>query len=161
MRTTGPLGNHAPRLCSGHTVQKLALRWPCDGERAVFLRHWFVSSSWPVPLSRCLRIPGPNVNGIENIIPENCYVEQVAYVVRHGSRYPDSSAYNEWVALYKKVVLLSRDNVNVKGNSQEVDSSCTVLGERGIGFSSFLEGSPYKSWVANVSREPDWVEGGF
>jgi len=50
-----------------------------------------------------LSIPGPNVNGVENVIPEGCIVEQVAYVSRHGSRYPDGGAYNEWVALYDKV----------------------------------------------------------
>ena len=43
------------------------------------------------------------MNGIENFVPENCYVDQVAYVVRHGSRFPDSGAYNQWVALYDKV----------------------------------------------------------
>ncbi|KAH8594811.1 histidine phosphatase superfamily [Bisporella sp. PMI_857] len=46
---------------------------------------------------------GPNVNGIDYTVPEYCTVEQVAYVSRHGSRYPDSGAYNEWVALYNKI----------------------------------------------------------
>ncbi|KAH7321508.1 histidine phosphatase superfamily [Rhexocercosporidium sp. MPI-PUGE-AT-0058] len=46
---------------------------------------------------------GPDVNGISNAVPEGCTVEQVAYQARHGSRYPDTGAYNEWVALYTKV----------------------------------------------------------
>lgn len=46
---------------------------------------------------------GPNVNGVSSDVPEGCVIDQVAYVVRHGSRYPDTSAYNQWVALYEKV----------------------------------------------------------
>ncbi|KAH8881527.1 histidine acid phosphatase [Thozetella sp. PMI_491] len=40
---------------------------------------------------------GPNVNNIDPEVPENCYVDQVATVSRHGSRYPDQGAYNGWV----------------------------------------------------------------
>lgn len=29
---------------------------------------------------------GPNVNGVENTVPDKCTVQQAAYVVRHGSR---------------------------------------------------------------------------
>lgn len=47
-------------------------------------------------------LAGPNVNGVDNTVPDNCYVEQAAYVVRHGSRYPDSGAYQQWVTLYEK-----------------------------------------------------------
>ncbi|TGO83716.1 hypothetical protein BPOR_0603g00060 [Botrytis porri] len=46
---------------------------------------------------------GPNVNGISNQVPENCYVDQVAYNVRHGSRYPDSGAYSQWISLYDEI----------------------------------------------------------
>ncbi|CAG8959646.1 hypothetical protein HYFRA_00001549 [Hymenoscyphus fraxineus] len=46
---------------------------------------------------------GPNVNNESNDTPQGCTVEQVAYVVRHGSRFPDQGAYNEWVALYNKI----------------------------------------------------------
>jgi hypothetical protein len=46
---------------------------------------------------------GPNVNGIDPEVPENCYVEQAAYAVRHGSRYPDTGAYNGWVAMQQRV----------------------------------------------------------
>jgi acid phosphatase len=51
---------------------------------------------------------GPDVNGVKNEVPEGCYVDQVAYISRHGSRYPDNGAYNEWVALYTKVCLVFR-----------------------------------------------------
>ncbi|KAG9232766.1 histidine phosphatase superfamily [Amylocarpus encephaloides] len=47
--------------------------------------------------------PGPNVNGVGKEVPEGCGVENVAYVVRHGSRYPDRGAYGEWTALYSKI----------------------------------------------------------
>ncbi|KAJ5869021.1 hypothetical protein N7455_003962 [Penicillium solitum] len=46
---------------------------------------------------------GPNVNGIENKTPEQCTVRQAAYVVGHGSRFPDTGSYESWVALYHKV----------------------------------------------------------
>jgi hypothetical protein len=36
-------------------------------------------------------------------VPDNCYVEQAVYAVRHGSRYPDSGAYNGWVAMQQRV----------------------------------------------------------
>ncbi|PSR83363.1 histidine acid phosphatase [Coniella lustricola] len=39
---------------------------------------------------------GPNVFDISPETPENCYVEQVAVNSRHGSRYPDPSAYEGW-----------------------------------------------------------------
>lgn len=43
------------------------------------------------------------MNGISSDVPENCYVDQVATVSRHGSRFPDKGAYNGWVELEKKV----------------------------------------------------------
>ncbi|KXH43916.1 histidine acid phosphatase, partial [Colletotrichum salicis] len=45
---------------------------------------------------------GPNVNRISPEIPENCYVDQAAYVSRHGSRYPDTGAYNGWVSMQER-----------------------------------------------------------
>ncbi|KAL2017446.1 hypothetical protein VTK56DRAFT_2102 [Thermocarpiscus australiensis] len=45
----------------------------------------------------------PEVNGISSDVPENCYVDQAAYVLRHGSRYPDSSAYSSWVDMARRV----------------------------------------------------------
>ncbi|KAH6880009.1 histidine acid phosphatase [Thelonectria olida] len=40
--------------------------------------------------------PGPNVHKISTDVPDNCIIDQAAYVLRHGSRYPDSGAYSEW-----------------------------------------------------------------
>jgi hypothetical protein len=51
----------------------------------------------------CILGTGPDVNGVSSAVPDGCVVDQAAYVVRHGSRYPDQGAYNEWVALYTKV----------------------------------------------------------
>ncbi|KAL2128453.1 hypothetical protein VTI74DRAFT_9179 [Chaetomium olivicolor] len=45
---------------------------------------------------------GPNVKGIDPEVPDNCYVEQAAYAVRHGSRYPDPGAYNGWVSMHQR-----------------------------------------------------------
>lgn len=54
---------------------------------------------------------GPNILGISADVPEGCTVDQVAYVVRHGSRYPDNGAYQEWVDMHKKVSW-SRNNTH-------------------------------------------------
>ena len=71
---------------------------------------YFAGSSTPPPsLFQSLTKPGPNIHKIENTVPDNCYVDQVAYVVRHGSRYPDNGAYQQWVTLYQKVVLWHSD----------------------------------------------------
>ncbi|KAK7741055.1 hypothetical protein SLS53_005120 [Cytospora paraplurivora] len=45
---------------------------------------------------------GPNVYNVSSDVPENCYVDQAAYVVRHGSRYPDSGAYKGWVDMQER-----------------------------------------------------------
>ncbi|RYP12410.1 hypothetical protein DL767_011321 [Monosporascus sp. MG133] len=45
---------------------------------------------------------GPNVFGISPDVPESCYVDQAAYISRHGSRYPDKGAYGGWVSMYEK-----------------------------------------------------------
>jgi acid phosphatase len=46
---------------------------------------------------------GPDVNGVSSEVPDNCYVDQAAYVLRHGSRYPDSGAYSGWVSMQERV----------------------------------------------------------
>ena len=50
-----------------------------------------------------MRNIGPNVHRISPDVPKGCAVEQAAYVVRHGSRYPDKGAYEEWVEMEEKV----------------------------------------------------------
>ncbi|KAL2827532.1 histidine phosphatase superfamily [Aspergillus cavernicola] len=58
------------------------------------LEHLGANSPWSA---------GPNVNQISSDIPEGCSVDQAVYVVRHGSRYPDTGAYAEWQALHDAV----------------------------------------------------------
>ncbi|KAB5550958.1 histidine acid phosphatase, partial [Coniochaeta sp. 2T2.1] len=48
---------------------------------------------------RILTSTGPNVYNISSDVPEGCVVDQAAYILRHGSRYPDNGAYNGWVAM--------------------------------------------------------------
>ncbi|KAH7311483.1 histidine acid phosphatase [Stachybotrys elegans] len=45
---------------------------------------------------------GPDVHGISSEIPEDCYVDQAAYVLRHGSRYPDPGAHGGWVEMARR-----------------------------------------------------------
>ncbi|KAJ9259854.1 hypothetical protein DTO195F2_4731 [Paecilomyces variotii] len=45
----------------------------------------------------------PNVNNVSPQVPDGCTVDQAVYIVRHGSRYPDPSAYQQWLALYDKI----------------------------------------------------------
>ncbi|PWY92282.1 histidine acid phosphatase [Aspergillus heteromorphus CBS 117.55] len=53
---------------------------------------------------------GPNVFGISNEVPSQCTVQQAAYVVRHGSRFPDSGSYDSWVALQEKIQAAVEDD---------------------------------------------------
>ncbi|KAF3351994.1 Putative aryl-alcohol dehydrogenase [Verticillium dahliae VDG1] len=43
-----------------------------------------------------------DVNGISSAIPENCHVDQAAYVLRHGSRFPDTGAHNGWLKMARR-----------------------------------------------------------
>ncbi|TKA81563.1 hypothetical protein B0A55_03011 [Friedmanniomyces simplex] len=47
--------------------------------------------------------PGPNVFGISPDPPPGCTVDQAAFTSRHGSRYPDPSAYYQWTNLSAKI----------------------------------------------------------
>lgn len=49
---------------------------------------------------------GPNVFDISPDAPEGCSVDQAAFSSRHGSRYPDPGAYNGWLDLSAKVILI-------------------------------------------------------
>ncbi|CAE6361180.1 unnamed protein product, partial [Rhizoctonia solani] len=46
---------------------------------------------------------GPDVSDVSQVIPEGCTINQVAITSRHGSRYPDPGAYDEWLAFEAKV----------------------------------------------------------
>lgn len=50
-----------------------------------------------------LTIIGPDVTGISSSVPAGCKVELSAFFSRHGSRYPDTGAYNGWVELQKRL----------------------------------------------------------
>lgn len=54
---------------------------------------------WDVCRPSGLQVSGPEVTGISSKVPEGCKVDLSAFFSRHGSRYPDPGAYNEWVAL--------------------------------------------------------------
>lgn len=45
----------------------------------------------------------PAQYGVSADLPSGCTVDQAAYLLRHGSRYPSNGAYNGWVSLYNKL----------------------------------------------------------
>ncbi|KAJ4369394.1 hypothetical protein N0V86_009226 [Didymella sp. IMI 355093] len=63
--------------------------------------------------------PGPEVTGISSEVPAGCKVELAAFFSRHGSRYPDNGAYNEWKGLY--------DRIQAASNLTIGDESLTFL----------------------------------
>lgn len=67
---------------------------------------------------------GPDVNGISPDVPDNCYVDQAAYILRHGSRYPDSGAYAGWVSMQER---FSAGNYTASGSLSFLPSWKTVL----------------------------------
>ncbi|KAF2112758.1 histidine phosphatase superfamily [Lophiotrema nucula] len=46
---------------------------------------------------------GPAITGISSDVPSGCTIDQAAFLSRHGSRYPDSSAYNQWTNLSSRI----------------------------------------------------------
>ncbi|KAF2465693.1 acid phosphatase PHO12 precursor [Lindgomyces ingoldianus] len=58
------------------------------------LKHLGGSSPW---------FSGPELTGISSEVPSGCVIDQAAFVSRHGSRYPDQGAYNEWVNLSSRI----------------------------------------------------------
>ncbi|KAI2794769.1 hypothetical protein POX_a01370 [Penicillium oxalicum] len=81
------------------------------------------TSSNPLPYSvaNSPYFPGPNVNGVDNEVPKKCTVQQAAYVVRHGSRFPDTGSYNAWVALKDKI------QIAVNGSNFEARDSLSFI----------------------------------
>lgn len=67
---------------------------------------------------------GPNVYNISSEIPENCYVDQAAYVSRHGSRFPDTGAYAGWVDMQER---FSSGNYTPSGSLSFMKDWRTVL----------------------------------
>lgn len=77
----------------------------------------------------CSHWPGPNVYGISPEVPENCYVDQAAYVSRHGSRYPDTGAYAGWVDMQER---FSSGNYNPTGALSFMKDWQTVLTNKAL-----------------------------
>ncbi|KAG6872779.1 hypothetical protein C0995_006699 [Termitomyces sp. Mi166 len=44
----------------------------------------------------------PSQDGIPTLIPSNCKIDQAAYILRHGSRYPEPGSFNGWQSLFAK-----------------------------------------------------------
>ncbi|KAA8895040.1 putative histidine acid phosphatase [Sphaerosporella brunnea] len=64
------------------------------------LQHLGANGQW---------FPGPDIYNLHGPAPpSNCIVEQAAYIVRHGSRYPDPGAYSQWLSLHNKTSSASR-----------------------------------------------------
>ncbi|KAK2603016.1 hypothetical protein N8I77_009504 [Diaporthe amygdali] len=72
---------------------------------------------------------GPNVYNISSEIPENCYVDQAAYVSRHGSRFPDTGAYAGWVDMQER---FSSGNYTATGSLSFMKDWRTVLTNVGL-----------------------------
>jgi acid phosphatase len=60
-----------------------------------------LNSSYLTNLSNCP--PGPEITSIPSSTPANCKVDLVASFSRHGSRYPDQGAYNQWTDLSSRI----------------------------------------------------------
>ncbi|KIP03175.1 hypothetical protein PHLGIDRAFT_130304 [Phlebiopsis gigantea 11061_1 CR5-6] len=45
----------------------------------------------------------PPEEGISESTPDGCVVDQAAYIVRHGSRYPEPGSFSGWQSLYQKI----------------------------------------------------------
>ncbi|KAI0122854.1 histidine acid phosphatase [Xylariales sp. AK1849] len=67
---------------------------------------------------------GPDVFGISSEVPEYCYVDQAAYLLRHGSRYPDSGAYSGWADMQER---FSAGNYTASGSLSFLPNWKTVL----------------------------------
>jgi acid phosphatase len=52
---------------------------------------------------KVLTHPDPEITGISSDIPAGCKVDLAAFFSRHGSRYPDTGAYNQWFDLYTRL----------------------------------------------------------
>ncbi|KAJ5496093.1 hypothetical protein N7539_001209 [Penicillium diatomitis] len=93
----------ASLLLAAGTSQATAGTVLAPGYDIVFPSSKTSRNPLPYSVANSPYFPGPNVNGVKNEVPDRCTVQQAAYVVRHGSRFPDTGSYNSWVALKDKV----------------------------------------------------------
>ncbi|KAF2131239.1 phosphoglycerate mutase-like protein [Dothidotthia symphoricarpi CBS 119687] len=75
------------------------------GEDFNILHHLGGNGQW---------FPGPEVTGLSSEVPAGCQVDMAAFFSRHGSRYPDTGAYNEWLDLYQRIQAAGTFNVTDK-----------------------------------------------
>lgn len=54
------------------------------------------------------------MTGISSDVPAGCKVELAAFFSRHGSRYPDNGAYNEWTNLFDRIQAASNLTISDK-----------------------------------------------
>ncbi|KAH9999148.1 phosphoglycerate mutase-like protein [Xylariaceae sp. FL0662B] len=92
----------------------LSAFWAARGIPAVSTRYLAPLQDINVPPSESAANPlqwlgangpwyaGPNIFGISPEVPEDCHVDQAAYVSRHGSRYPDKGAYEGWLSMFER-----------------------------------------------------------
>lgn len=100
---------------------------------------------------------GPNVFKISPEVPEGCKVDQAVYISRHGSRYPDPGAYEEWLALYAKVSRLYHTCCN--GAHYVAAPIRNVLCERPASISAGLEAGCGVSRSSVGTIIPWWIRG--
>ncbi|RDW69216.1 hypothetical protein BP6252_08236 [Coleophoma cylindrospora] len=78
--------------------------------------------------ANCPYFPGPDVFDIPYEVPEGCTVQQASYIVRHGSRFPDSGSYNGWVTIQKKIqAAMAQPGFNATGSLAFIPDWHTVL----------------------------------
>ena len=102
---------------------------------------------------------GPNVHGISADVPENCYIDQAAYVTRHGSRYPDTGAYEEWKEMESRVghPMVFQGRVFLTSG---VVLRRWIHRSRGALLPSRLEARTHGPGEPDRHAEPDWAQGG-
>ncbi|KAF8588893.1 phosphoglycerate mutase-like protein [Ramaria rubella] len=47
--------------------------------------------------------PAPEQFGVSPELPQGCFVDQAAYITRHGSRYPEVGSFAGWATLFSKL----------------------------------------------------------
>ncbi|KAJ5809851.1 phosphoglycerate mutase-like protein [Penicillium pulvis] len=71
---------------------------------------------------------GPNVNGVDNSVPDKCTVQQAAYIVRHGSRFPDTGSYESWVGIQERIqAAVNGDGFKARGALSFIPEWTTAL----------------------------------
>jgi hypothetical protein len=93
-----PCSGRSGQRCYCRRLQHPATHW---WQRSMV--PWCVLPTCDIYLWCTDDFQGPESTGISSDIPDGCKIDLVASFSRHGSRYPDTGAYNQWVDLYKRV----------------------------------------------------------